>query len=292
MNDALALHLDQTGTLNLEDETIHILYQKHILDSSSGVRSYAFLHALLKNAKRQLNDKMPTPPDIEKSTSIGSFGANLKHYYLQVQVMGVYLGDKTKPRFFLSALQQKGIEVDRFMDRLDNVLDADPLPEELTLMELVLRIKDIHSFQNYSTAVINRYVLPTNDRDLSNPHHDQQSSSSDSRPPLPSSADARPVRDFRTRSDTQCICGRWVHSVENCQHMAMHFIVAKYLQTDANMTSAAQISKRWRPANEKHSQSVRSTVRGIRAIIPEDMTGRTDDEIMEKLYNEDNALSW
>jgi hypothetical protein len=37
MNDALALRLDQTGTLNLDDETIHILYQKHILDSSSGV---------------------------------------------------------------------------------------------------------------------------------------------------------------------------------------------------------------------------------------------------------------
>jgi hypothetical protein len=37
MSDALALHLDQTGMLNLDDETIHILYQKHILDSSSGV---------------------------------------------------------------------------------------------------------------------------------------------------------------------------------------------------------------------------------------------------------------
>jgi hypothetical protein len=67
MNDPLlALRFDQTGTLNLDDETIHILYQKHILDSSSGVGAYAFLHSLLKKAKRQLNDKMPTPPDIEK----------------------------------------------------------------------------------------------------------------------------------------------------------------------------------------------------------------------------------
>jgi hypothetical protein len=37
MNDALALRLDQTGMLNLVDEMIHILYQKHILDISSGV---------------------------------------------------------------------------------------------------------------------------------------------------------------------------------------------------------------------------------------------------------------
>jgi hypothetical protein len=74
MNDALALLLDQTGTLNLDDETINILYQKHIIDSASGIRAYAFLHALLKKAKQQLNECMPTPPDIEQATSIGSFG--------------------------------------------------------------------------------------------------------------------------------------------------------------------------------------------------------------------------
>jgi hypothetical protein len=74
MNDALALRLDQTGTLNLEDETIHILYQKHIIDSTSGVRAYAFLHAQLKKMKRQLHEKMPTPPYIDHATSIGSFG--------------------------------------------------------------------------------------------------------------------------------------------------------------------------------------------------------------------------
>jgi hypothetical protein len=51
INDALPLRLDHTGTLNLDDETIHILYQKHILDSSGGVRAYAFLHALLNKSK-------------------------------------------------------------------------------------------------------------------------------------------------------------------------------------------------------------------------------------------------
>jgi hypothetical protein len=104
MNDALVLRLNQTDTLNLEDETIHTLYQKHILDSSSSVRAYACLHALLKKAKCQLNVKMPTPPDIEKAMSIGSFGANLKHYYLQVQEMGVSFDYKTKSRFSLLVL--------------------------------------------------------------------------------------------------------------------------------------------------------------------------------------------
>jgi hypothetical protein len=184
---------------------------------------------------------MPTPPEIEKATSIGSFGANLESYFIQVQAMGVSFNDKTKSHFYLSALQKKCIEVDRFMDHLDNILDADPLPEKLTLTELVLRIKYIHSLQNSSTTVINHYVRPTNDRDSSNPHHNRKSSSSDSRPPHPSSSDAHPVHDFHIRSDTQCIRGRWGHSVENYQQMAMHLLVAKYLQKDANMTSASQI---------------------------------------------------
>jgi hypothetical protein len=89
---------------------------------------------------------MPTPPDIEKATSISSFGANLEHYYLQVQAMGVSFDDKTKSHFFLSALQQKGIEVDQLVDCLGNVPDADPFPRELTLTDLVLCIKDIHCF--------------------------------------------------------------------------------------------------------------------------------------------------
>jgi hypothetical protein len=252
INDALALHLDQTGTLNLDNEMLHILYQKHILDSSRGVLVYAFLHALLKKAKHQLSDKMPTPPDIEKATSIRSFGANLERYYLQLQTMGVSFDDKTKSHFFLSALQQKYIEVDRFADCLDNVPDADPLPDELTLTELILWIKDIHSFHNSSTAIINRYVRPTNDNELSNTRQNHQSSSSDSRPNCPSLSDLHPTR---TRSDTQCMCGRWGHSVENCQQLVMHLLIAKYLQKYANMASAGQISESWQLTNEQHSQS-------------------------------------
>jgi hypothetical protein len=101
-----------------------------------------------------------------------------------------------------------------------------------------------------------------------------------------------PARDFHTRSDTQCICGGWGHSVENCQQMAMHFLIAKYLQKNATITPARQISERWRLANEQYSRSARYTVRVIRAMMPEDMDGRTDYEIMEKLYNEADAHSY
>jgi hypothetical protein len=110
MNDALTLRLDQTGTLSFYDEIIHILYQKHILDSSSGVRAYAFLHALFKNAKRQLNYKMTTPPDIEEATSIGSFGANLEHYYLQMHTMGVYFDDKSSHAFSFQPSSRKALK--------------------------------------------------------------------------------------------------------------------------------------------------------------------------------------
>jgi hypothetical protein len=73
--------------------------------------------------------------------------------------------------------------------------------------------------------------------------------------------------------------------------MAMHFLIAKYLQKYANMTSAGHISERWRLTNEQYSRSARSNVRSIRDMMPEDMSGRTNGEIMEELYNEDDALS-
>jgi hypothetical protein len=161
MNDALALSLDQAGTLNMDDDTINILYQNHILDSTGGVRAYAFLHLLLKKAKRHLHDHMPTPPSIDQATTIGSFGADLERYYLQMATIGHAFEEKPQSRFFLSALKKKGIEVDRFVDRLDSVAANDPLPEELTL----LRIKNIRSLQPSSTALIHRYVRPTDGGD-------------------------------------------------------------------------------------------------------------------------------
>jgi hypothetical protein len=291
MNDALALRLDQTGMLNMDDETINILYQKHILDSNSGVRACAFLHSLLKNAKRHLYAHMPTPPSIDQATTIDSFGAALERYYLQMATIGHAFDDKPQSRFFLSALQQKGIIVDRFVDRLDSVAMNDPLPEELTLTELILRIKDIRSLQPSSTALIHRCVRPTDGRDNSNSRQNRpppSSASRSSRPPQPDSH-PQPLRDFRTRTDTQCVCGRWGHSVENCQQLAMNFLLAKHLQNDANLTSSSLVSERWRVANEQNSRSVRSTVRAIRAMLPEEMADRTDDELLE-YYKVDDTL--
>jgi hypothetical protein len=271
MNDALALRLDQTGTLNMDDETINILYQKHMLDSNSGFRAYAFLHYLLKKAKRHLHDHMPTPPSIDQATTIGSFGAALERYYLQMATIGNAFDEKPQSRFFLSALQQKGIEVDSFVDSLDSVALNDPLPEELTLTGIILCIKDIRSLQPSSTALIHRYVQPTDGRDNSNSRQNRPPPSSDSRSSRPPQPDSRsqPLRDFRTRTDTQCVCGRWGHSVENCQQLAMHFLLAKHLKKDANLTSLSLVSERWRVANEQNSRSARSTVRAIRAMLPE-----------------------
>jgi hypothetical protein len=104
MNDALALRLDQTGTLNMEDDPIKILYQKQILYSTSGVRAYAFMHSLLKKAKRHLHDHMHTPPSIDHAMTIGSFGADLERYYLQMATIGLAFEEKPKSPFFLSAL--------------------------------------------------------------------------------------------------------------------------------------------------------------------------------------------
>jgi hypothetical protein len=95
MNYALSIQLDQTGTLNLNDKKINILYQKHIIDITNCDRAYVFLHAFLKKAKWQLHDKMTTPPDSERATTVGSFGANLELYYLQLSNIGVAFDEKT-----------------------------------------------------------------------------------------------------------------------------------------------------------------------------------------------------
>jgi hypothetical protein len=65
--------------------------------------------------------------------------------------------------------------------------------------------------------------------------------------------------------------------------MVMHFLISKYLQKDAHMTSASQISERWRLTNEQHSCSAHSTVRAIRAMMPEDMADCTDDPIHQNI---------
>jgi hypothetical protein len=101
---------------------------------------------------------MPTPPSIDQAKTIGSFRADLERYYLQMATIGLAFEDKPQSFFLLSALQKKGIEVDRFVDRLDSVAKNDPLPEELTLTKLISRIKDILSLQPLYTALIHRYV--------------------------------------------------------------------------------------------------------------------------------------
>jgi hypothetical protein len=45
------------------------------------------------------------------------------------------------------------------------------------------------------------------------------------------------------------------------------------------------------PMNIQYSRSACSMVFVIRFMMPEDVAGCTDDEIMKKLYNEDDALS-
>jgi hypothetical protein len=283
MNDTLALCLDQTGTLNMDDETIKILYQKHILYSTSGVPDYVSMHSLLKKVKRHLHDHMPTPPSIDQAMTIGSFGDDLERYYLQMATIGLAFEEKSQSPFFLSALQKKGIEVDYFVHCLDSVAENDPLPEELTLTKFILCIKDICSLQPSSMDLIHRYMRPIDGRDNSNFCQHRPTPSSDSRSSRSPQPDSfpRPLRDFRTRTDTQCVCGRWGHYVENFQQLAMYFLLAKHLQKDANFMSSSLVSERWRIANEQNSRSARSTVRAIRAMLPEEMADRTDDELME-----------
>jgi hypothetical protein len=110
-----------------------------------------------------------------------------------------------------------------------------------------------------------------------------------SRPPQPDSL-PQPLCDFRTGTDTQCVCGRWGHYVENCQQLAIHFLLAKHLQKDANLTSSSLVSESWRIANEQNSRSARSTVCAIHAMLPGEMDDRTHDKLLE-YYKVDDTLS-
>jgi hypothetical protein len=71
----------------------------------------------------------------------------------------------------------------------------------------------------------------------------------------------------------------------------MHFLIAKYLRDDKNNATATQISEHWRLAHEQYSRSAPATVRALRNLMPADWVTQTDEEIMETLYNEDEAIS-
>jgi hypothetical protein len=213
---------------------------------------------------------------------------------LQLVTIGIAFDEKIQSHFFLSALQQKCIEIDRCVDCLDNVPEMDPLPEELTLAKLILWIKDIRSLQNSSPAIINRLTRST--PDLSSPHkHDRpprqphnpdarsdprRQTGSDNRP---ARSDTRPARPFRERTQTQCICGRWGHSVDNFQQVVMHFLIAKYLRDDKTNSSAIHISERWCLAHEQYSRSAPATLYTLRTLMPADWGTQADAEIMEIL---------
>jgi hypothetical protein len=70
----------------------------------------------------------------------------------------------------------------------------------------------------------------------------------------------------------------------------MHFLLVKHLQKGRQLDVSSLVSERWRIANEQNSRSARSTVRAIRAMLPEDMADRTDDELLE-YYKVDDTLS-
>jgi hypothetical protein len=54
---------------------------------------------------------------------------------------------------------------------------------------------------------------------------------------------------------------------------------------------ALWISERWRLAHEQYSGSAPATVRALRTLMPADWGTHTDEEIMDTLYDEDEAIA-
>jgi hypothetical protein len=71
----------------------------------------------------------------------------------------------------------------------------------------------------------------------------------------------------------------------------MHFLIAKYLRDDKKNASATHISERWCLAHEQYSRSAPATVRALRNLMPADWGSQTYSQIMETLYDEDEAIS-
>jgi hypothetical protein len=71
----------------------------------------------------------------------------------------------------------------------------------------------------------------------------------------------------------------------------MHFLIVKYLRDGKNNATATQSSEHWRLAHEQYSRSAPTTLRALRTLMPADWGTQTDEEIMETLYDEDEAIS-
>jgi hypothetical protein len=63
------------------------------------------------------------------------------------------------------------------------------------------------------------------------------------------------------------------------------------LLDDKNNASTKQISERWRLAHEQYSRSAPATVLALRTLMSADWGTQTNAEIMETLYDEDEAIS-
>jgi hypothetical protein len=63
------------------------------------------------------------------------------------------------------------------------------------------------------------------------------------------------------------------------------------LRDDKNNASATQISECWRLAHEQYSRPAPATVRALWTLMPADWETKTDEEIIETLYDEDEAIS-
>jgi hypothetical protein len=61
----------------------------------------------------------------------------------------------------------------------------------------------------------------------------------------------------------------------------MHFLLAKHLQKDVNLTFSSLVSERWRIVNEQNTHYACSTVSAICIMLPEEMDDRTDGELLE-----------
>ena len=94
------IFLNQAGTINLEDETISILYQKYIFTCTSGLTAYSFIQSLMRRAKEDTTSLMPMPPNIHE---VDQYGVKMARYYLSMNAMGLLFPECAKSLFSQNA---------------------------------------------------------------------------------------------------------------------------------------------------------------------------------------------
>lgn len=274
MNDILVYKLTQPDVISRAIPSLDLLFRTSLLQSDSQLKAYAFLHKLVKRAYSMLQDQVNIAPAYKSVTqTILEFGTEVVSYYNGLANIAMPFPAVIQSRYFLTQLQQHGVQVDTYLDRLQVFRHTDVIPDDLTLETLVLKLAASRP-SNSLVHVVHSAKGQSHQRGSTNNNKGRNQQS-----------DA-PLRPFYSGGSIQCsACGSWGHTKNNCRDLGKFALLMQVYTEDKSF--ATGVGNKWRSSQDKSTRL--QTVRHLRQLHPEQYEDYDDDEVLDMLDQDDNT---